>query len=130
MIVISPAAAGLFTDRMGSRRTPFLLCLVSLAGATALLAVGTNVGLWVAGRLLQGVSAGMLWVVCLALLTDTVGPAGIGQAVGVIGIPMSIGPIVGPLLGGVNLRPWWILRRLRTNVRHVGRGRRAAAHLY
>lgn len=88
-------------DRMGSRRTPFLLCLVCLIGATALLAVGTSVGLWVAGRLLQGVSAGMLWVVCLALLTDTVGPAGIGQAVGVIGIPMSIGPIVGPLLGGV-----------------------------
>lgn len=99
-LVISPAA-GLFTDRMGSRRAPFLLCLVCLTGATALLAVGTNLGLWVAGRLLQGVSAGMLWVVCLALLTDTVGPAGIGQAVGIIGIPMSIGPIAGPLLGGV-----------------------------
>ena len=88
-------------DRLGSRRTPFLLCLICLTGATALLVVGTDVGLWVAGRLLQGVSAGTLWVVCLALLTDTVGPEGIGQAVGVIGIPMSIGPIVGPLLGGV-----------------------------
>ena len=88
-------------DRMESRRTPFLLCLLCLTGATALLAVGTNIGLWVVGRLLQGVSAGMLWVVCLALLTDTVGPAGIGRAVGVIGIPMSIGSIVGPLLGGV-----------------------------
>ncbi len=101
MFLTVQAAAGLFMDRVGSRRTPFLLCLVCLTGATALLAVGTNVGLWVAGRLLQGVSAGMLWVVCLALLTDTIGPAGIGQAVGVIGIPMSIGPIVGPLLGGV-----------------------------
>ena len=101
MFVTFLAAAGLFMDRIESRRTPFLLCLLCLTGATALLAVGTNVGLWVAGRLLQGVSAGMLWVVCLALLTDTVGPAGIGQAVGVIGIPMSIGPIVGPLLGGV-----------------------------
>ena len=99
--VTLPAAAGLFMDRIESRRTPFLLCLLCLTGATALLAVGTNVGLWVAGRLLQGVSAGMLWVVCLALLTDTVGPAGLGRAVGVIGIPMSIGPIVGPLLGGV-----------------------------
>ena len=88
-------------DRLESRRIPFLLCLLCLTGATALIAVGTNVGLWVAGRLLQGVSAGILWVVCLALLTDTVGPAGIGQAVGVIGIPMSIGPIVGPLLGGI-----------------------------
>ena len=101
MFLTFPAAAGLFMDRMGSRRIPFLLCLVCLTGATALLAVGTNIGLWVVGRLLQGISAGMLWVVCLALLTDTVGPAEIGQAVGVIGIPMSIGPIVGPLLGGV-----------------------------
>ena len=101
MFLILTAAAGLFMDRLKSRRAPFLLCLVFLTGATALLAVGTSVGLWVTGRLLQGVSAGMLWVVCLALLTDTVGPAGIGQAVGIIGIPMSIGPIVGPLLGGV-----------------------------
>ena len=84
-----------------SRRAPFWLCLGCLTGATALLAVGTNVGLWVAGRLLQGVSAGMLWVVCLALLTDTVEQGDLGQAVGIIGIPMSIGPIVGPLLGGV-----------------------------
>jgi MFS family permease len=95
------AAAGWFIDRIGSRRLPFLLCLVCLAGATALLAVGTNICLWIAGRLLQGVSAGMLWIVCLALLSDTVGQAGIGQAVGIIGIPMSLGPIVGPLLGGV-----------------------------
>ena len=43
----------------------------------------------------------MLWVVCLALLSDTAGKAGIGQAVGMIGIPMSVGPIAGPLLGGV-----------------------------
>jgi MFS family permease len=101
MLPTLPAVAGWFINRIGSRRLPFLLCLVCLAGATALLAVGTNVGLWVAGRLLQGVSAGMLWVVCLALLSDTVGKAGIGQAVGIIGIPMSVGPIVGPLLGGV-----------------------------
>ncbi|KAB5578816.1 major facilitator superfamily domain-containing protein [Coniochaeta sp. 2T2.1] len=86
---------------MGTRRIPFLLCLVCLAGATALLAVGTSINLWIAGRLLQGVSADMLWVACLALLSDTVGTAGIGQAVGIIGIPMSLGPIVGPFLGGV-----------------------------
>ena len=38
---------------------------------------------------------------CLTLLTDTVGPAAIGQAVGVIDIPMSLRPILEPLLGGV-----------------------------
>ena len=44
---------------------------------------------------------GHVMVVCLAFLTDTVGPAGIGQAVGSIDIPMSIGLTVGPPLGGV-----------------------------
>ena len=101
MCLILVTIAGLFMDRIGSRRAPFLLCLVCLVVATALLAVGTNIGLWFAGRLLQGASAGILWVVCLALITDTVSPGGIGQAVGTIGIPMSIGPILGPLLGGV-----------------------------
>jgi MFS family permease len=101
MLSTYSAAAGWFIDRVGTRRLPFLLCLVCLAGSTALLAIGTNISLWVAGRLLQGVSAGMLWVVCLALLSDTVGQAGIGQAAGIIGIPMSLGPIIGPLLGGV-----------------------------
>lgn len=95
------AIAGWLTDRLGTRRLPYLLCLVCLAASTALLAVGTNIGLWIAGRILHGVSAGMLWVVCLALLSDTVGQNGIGQAVGIIGIPMSVGPIIGPLLGGV-----------------------------
>lgn len=93
--------AGWFTDRTGTRRLPFILCLVSLAAATALLAVGTSIGLWIAGRLLQGVSAGMLWVVCLALLSESLGKASIGRAVGIIGIPMSLGPIIGPLIGGV-----------------------------
>src|ERR1700761_1271214 len=78
-----------------------MICLVVLALATTLLAIGTNLGLWIAGRILHGVSAGMLWPICLALLSDTVGKANIGKAVGIIGVPMSIGPIVGPLLGGV-----------------------------
>ena len=69
--------------------------------ATAFLAVGTNLGLWITARILHGVSAGMLWPICLALLSDTVGASDIGKAVGIIGIPMSIGPIIGPLLGGV-----------------------------
>ena len=95
------AAAGFLTGRIGSRRAPFILCLLCLTIATVLLAIGTNISLWLVGRLLQGTSAGMLWVVCLALLTDTVDSADIGRAVGIIGIPMSIGPILGPLLGGV-----------------------------
>ncbi|KAH8892766.1 MFS general substrate transporter [Thozetella sp. PMI_491] len=100
-IVITSPVAGWVADRTRTRRSPYILCLAVLAVSTGLLAAGTSLGLWITARILHGVSAGMLWPICLALLSDTVGQADIGKAVGIIGIPMSIGPIVGPLLGGV-----------------------------
>ena len=78
-----------------------LLGLIALAAATALLCVGTNLGLWIAGRLFQGVSAAVVWTVGLALLVDTIGKDGIGQAMGYAGMAMTFGTLCGPLLGGV-----------------------------
>jgi MFS family permease len=53
------------------------------------------------GRVLQGASAAVVWVVGLALLVDTVGPDEIGQAMGYVGLSMSLALLVAPLLGGV-----------------------------
>ena len=72
-----------------------------MAGATALLCVGTNIALWILGRLLQGAAAAVVWTVGIALLVDTVGKEGLGQAIGVVSMSLSIGTVAGPLLGGV-----------------------------
>lgn len=96
-----PAIAGILVYRMKSCRAPFLLCLVSLAGAATLFAVGKYITLWIVGRVLQGISAGTLWGACLALLADTVGTEGLGQAVGLVGYSMATGPIIGTMVGGV-----------------------------
>ena len=93
--------AGLFSDRMPNRRLPLLLGLLALAGATLLLCLGTNMAMLLVGRILQGLSAAVVWTVGLALLADTVGHEGIGQAIGYVSISMSIGILVAPLLGGI-----------------------------
>jgi predicted MFS family arabinose efflux permease len=44
----------------------------------------------IAGRVLQGISAGIVWIVGLALLVDTIGPNDIGQAMGYVALSMSM----------------------------------------
>jgi MFS family permease len=101
MLTTPSAIIGYLADRAGSRRWPFLLGLVLLAAATALLCIGTDIGLWIAGRLFQGAAAAVVWTVGIALLVDTVGKEGLGQAIGYVSMSLSIGTLAGPLLGGV-----------------------------
>jgi MFS family permease len=78
-----------------------LIGLIALGAATALLCVGTHLGLWITGRLFQGASAAVVWTVGCALLVDTVDKEELGQALGYIGMGMTLGTMGGPLLGGV-----------------------------
>ena len=97
----SAAFCGWFADHASTRRAPLLWGLIALAGATALLCVGSTVGILIAGRILQGTSAAVVWTTGLALLVDTIGEKDVGQAMGYVGLAMSLGILVGPLLGGV-----------------------------
>lgn len=100
LFVTSPIA-GWYADRSSSRRLPLLLGLLALAGSTVMLCLARNVGLLVAGRLLQGLSASIVWTVGQALLVDTVGQKEVGETLGYVSLSMSLGILVAPLLGGV-----------------------------
>ena len=76
------APCGWLADKSPNRRLPLLIGLIALTGATLMLCLGTSIGLIVAGRVLQGVSAAMVWIVGLALLADTFSPGEIGTAMG------------------------------------------------
>ncbi|GAQ03075.1 uncharacterized MFS-type transporter C18.02 [Aspergillus lentulus] len=95
------AISGYLADRIESRRWPLLIGLVALGASTALLCVGTTLGLWIAGRLFQGVSAAVVWTVGLALLVDTMEKEAIGEAMGYAAMGITLGTMTGPLLGGV-----------------------------
>jgi MFS family permease len=75
--------------------------LLALGGATVLLNLGGSIGLLILGRLLQGISAAAVWTVGLALLADTVDKEEIGQTMGYVFAAMSVGYLLGPLLGGI-----------------------------
>ncbi|KAL8892689.1 MAG: hypothetical protein Q9205_000197 [Flavoplaca limonia] len=100
-LLASAPICGYLADRSTSRRLPLLIGLLALAGATLMLCFGHTIAVLVTGRLLQGISAAIVWTVGLALLVDTVGQKEIGQVMGYISISMSVSIFVAPLLGGV-----------------------------
>lgn len=102
-LIISAPICGWVSDRLEGRQLPFIVGLLLLGGSTAMLCVGDSIALFVLGRILQGASAAVVWVVGLALLVDTVGPEEVGSAMGYVGLSMSLAILLAPLLGGVVL---------------------------
>lgn len=100
LLVASPIC-GWYADRSSSRRLSLLAGLVMLGGSTVLLTVGSSIGVFVAGRVLQGFSAAVVWVVGLALLSDTVDSKELGLYMGYVGISLSMAILLAPLLGGI-----------------------------
>ncbi|KAI9880794.1 MAG: hypothetical protein M1830_000230 [Pleopsidium flavum] len=100
-LLFASPICGWLADHSASRRLPLLVGLLALAGATVILCVGSSIAVLVVGRLLQGLSAAVVWTVGLALLVDTVGQKEIGQVMGYVSLSMSIAILVAPLLGGV-----------------------------
>lgn len=100
-LLVGSAICGPLADKSSSRRAALLGGLIVLLGATVMLCLGRSVGLLIAGRLIQGLSASVVWCVGLALLADIAGENDAGQAMGYVSIAFSMGVLVAPLLGGV-----------------------------
>lgn len=98
-LFVGSPLVGIYADHSSSRRWPLLIGLFALAASTLLLCLGRSIALLVLGRLLQGLSAAIVWSVGLALLADTFGDK-IGQAMGYSAISMSMGLLVSPAIGG------------------------------
>src|SRR3954447_3425486 len=52
-------------------------------------------------RVLQGFGGGMIMPVGMSLMTQTAGANRVGRVMSVIGIPILLGPILGPVIGGL-----------------------------
>ncbi|KAM7195448.1 Major facilitator superfamily domain containing protein [Naviculisporaceae sp. PSN 640] len=98
-LLIGSPLVGIYADHTSSRRWPLLLGLLALCGSTVLLCLAKSVALLIVGRILQGLSAAIVWTVGLALLVDTVGKD-IGQAMGWVSIAMAVGLLIAPVIGG------------------------------
>ncbi|KAM4063668.1 major facilitator superfamily protein [Hirsutella rhossiliensis] len=100
-VLCSSPTFGYVADCTQSRRIPMLLGLVLLLGTSLLLCFSTNIAMLLIGRVLQGMSAAMVWSVGLALVVDAVDGQKLGEAMGWVGSATSFGTLVAPLLGGL-----------------------------
>ena len=104
--------SGWMTERFGSKRT-WIASIVLFAVGSALCALATSAGELIAFRVLQGLGGGMLMPVGFTLIAQrqSAGPLRVGRALGLVGVPLLLGPIFGPIIGGliVDSAAWqWI----------------------
>ncbi|NHC13231.1 DHA2 family efflux MFS transporter permease subunit [Motilibacter deserti] len=86
-------------DHFGAKRT-FLASIFLFVLGSALAGAAWNVESLIALRVLQGFGGGLLSPVGMTILTRAAGPARVGRVMAVMGVPMLLGPICGPILGG------------------------------
>jgi DHA2 family multidrug resistance protein len=90
---------GWAADRFGTKRL-FLGSVLFFSLGSLLCAMAPNIALLVAFRVIQGLGGGMLMPLTFTILTREAGPKRLGRLMSVLGIPMLLGPIGGPILGG------------------------------
>ena len=102
--------SGWAADRFGTKRL-YMLALLLFTLGSVLCATAGSIEQLVGYRVLQGLGGGMLMPLGMTIMTRAAGPARIGRLMAVLGIPMLLGPIGGPILGGwlIEAASWhWI----------------------
>jgi len=94
-------------DRYGGKRL-WLIGLTVFTGGALAAGLAWNVGSLIAFRSLQGVGAGILDPLVLILLARAAGPRRAGRVMGLMGVVLSLGPVLGPMAGGavLNAMSW------------------------
>ncbi|MBA4023530.1 MAG: methyl viologen resistance protein SmvA [Gordonia sp.] len=85
--------------RFGTKNV-YLTSLVLFVLGSVLCALAWDITSLTVFRVLQGLGGGMLMPVGMMILTKAAGPTKIGSVMAVLGIPMLLGPIMGPIIGG------------------------------
>jgi EmrB/QacA subfamily drug resistance transporter len=101
---------GWASDRFGTKRLYLVAIALFLIGSM-LAGLAWNIETLIVFRVVQGFGGGMLMPAGMTILTRAAGPQRVGRVMSVLGVPMLLGPICGPILGGwlVDAVSWrWI----------------------
>jgi EmrB/QacA subfamily drug resistance transporter len=91
---------GWVMERFGGKRAWMTSVTLFLAGS-ALCGLAWNSSSLIAFRVLQGFGGGMIMPIGQAILAQAAGPQRMGRVMSVIGVPTLLGPILGPVIGGL-----------------------------
>jgi EmrB/QacA subfamily drug resistance transporter len=93
---------GWMSERFGAKAV--WMSSVALFGiGSALCGMAWSSGSLIFFRILQGFGGGMIMPVGMSVLTQVAGPHRVGRVMSVIGVPTLLGPILGPVIGGLIL---------------------------
>src|SRR5579862_6378001 len=90
---------GWAADRFGTKRI-YMWSLVLFTLGSVLSGLAWSAESLIVFRVLQGIGGGMIMPAVMTIMTKKTGPHRMGRVMGVLGVPMLIAPIMGPILGG------------------------------
>jgi EmrB/QacA subfamily drug resistance transporter len=102
--------SGWASERFGAKRV-WLASLGAFMLGSLLAGLSWSVGTLIAFRVLQGLGGGMIMPLGQTILAQAAGPQRMGRVMSIVGVPMLLAPIFGPVVGGaiVGAASWrWI----------------------
>jgi EmrB/QacA subfamily drug resistance transporter len=102
--------SGWAIHRLGAKRV-YMISLALFVLGSVLCACAWSATSLIVFRVLQGFGGGMIMPVGQAIMARTAGPQRMGKVMGIVGVPQLLGPILGPVLGGLivsNISWRWI----------------------
>ncbi|AWB91228.1 DHA2 family efflux MFS transporter permease subunit [Aeromicrobium chenweiae] len=91
---------GWAADRFGTKRL-YMTAIALFTIGSLLCATAWNIEALIGFRVLQGLGGGMLMPLGMTIMTKAAGPHRMGRLMAILGVPMLLGPILGPIIGGV-----------------------------
>ncbi|KRF03132.1 MFS transporter [Paenibacillus sp. Soil766] len=102
--------AGWLSDRFGAKKI-FLISVGLFTIGSGLCALANSVEMLIAYRIIQGLGGGVVVPIAMAFIYRLSPPGKVGAVMGMMGIPILLGPALGPVVAGwlVEYHSWqWI----------------------
>ncbi len=90
---------GWAADRFGTKRL-YIAAISMFTIGSVLCGLAWSIESLILFRVLQGLGGGMLMPLGMMIMTKAAGPERVGRLMAILGVPMLLGPIFGPILGG------------------------------
>ncbi|MGJ7534854.1 MULTISPECIES: DHA2 family efflux MFS transporter permease subunit [unclassified Variovorax] len=91
--------AGWAADRFGTKRVYMTSILLFVTGSV-LSGAAWSISSLILFRVFQGLGGGMILPTGMTILSQVAGPRRMGRVMGFVGVPVVLGPVLGPTLGG------------------------------
>jgi EmrB/QacA subfamily drug resistance transporter len=101
-LAIAIPATSWMVNTFGAKRAWMTSVLLFIVGS-ALCGIAWSPTSLIIFRVLQGAGGGMVLPIGQSILATEAGPARMGRVMGFVGVPSLLGPVLGPVLGGLIL---------------------------